>query len=86
MTHRLPKSLQTQLFDPSLIYLPKEYESRSVRTATQTSDWIDNLLELNESDLTKNKKSNGVMNTSAIVEVMQRYDIVFKGKKEVQCC
>ena len=74
MARRLPKSLLTHDFDPSLLKLATAKEQFIPQHASRAYEWIEDLLRKNE----PSKKRTSFNSTSAMVETMHQYDLIFQ--------
>lgn len=74
MARRLPKSLLTHDFDPSLLQLAASKEQFIPQHASRAYEWIEDLLKKSE----PSKKTTTFHSTSAMVETMHQYDLIFQ--------
>ena len=74
MARRLPKSLLTHDFDSSLLQLSASKEHFIPQHASRAYEWIEDLLRKSE----PSKKQTTFHSTSAMVETMHQYDLIFQ--------
>lgn len=72
---RLPKSILSQQFDASLIYIPSDKALQPPTHVTEAHEWIDRLLVLNKEGI--KTKGGSIPSVDVLVESMQRYDAIF---------